>query len=136
MPTVAISPNIIGRLQPGAGNQSAIPSSEVSSTRTTGQRLNGLERSSQRVRHRQLVCTRRRTGAGSRSQQATRASTTTRSAPSNHTICATRLCALRDKIPRISPQPISTPPAIPTGTARTRSRKAPPRLQAWPMTIR
>jgi hypothetical protein len=36
MPTVAINASIIGRLQPGAGNQSAIPSNEVSSTSTTG----------------------------------------------------------------------------------------------------
>jgi hypothetical protein len=55
MPTVAINPSIVGRLQSAAGNQSAIPSNEVSSTSTTGQKLSALERNSPRVRHRQLA---------------------------------------------------------------------------------
>lgn len=136
MPTVAISPNIIGRLQPGAGNQSANPSRAVSSTKTTGQRLNGRDRSSQRLRHRQLVRSRRRAGAGSRSQQATKASTTRNRAPRASRIWATRLFTLSDSRPRISPQPTTTTPARPRGTARSRVRKALPRFQARPMAIR
>jgi hypothetical protein len=87
MPTVAINPSIIGRLQPGAGNQSAIPSSEVSSTRTTGHKLSALERNSPRVRHRQLVWALRRCSAGNWCQPASRASTTMQSAPSASNTC-------------------------------------------------
>jgi hypothetical protein len=80
MPTVAINPIIIGRLQSDAGNQSANPSSAESSTNTTGQRPNGRERISLRVRHRQLIWVRRRAENGSRSQQVTSASTMRKSA--------------------------------------------------------
>ena len=55
MPTAAIVLSIKARLQPVPGNQSVIPSNEVSSTRATGQRLNVRERSSHRVRHRKQV---------------------------------------------------------------------------------
>lgn len=55
MPTVAIIASIIGRVQPGAGNQSESPSKEVRSTKTTGQRLKARERNSRRVRHLQVV---------------------------------------------------------------------------------
>ena len=109
------------------------PSKAVSSTKTTGQRLNGRERISLRVRQRQLVCVRRCAEIGSRSQQATSASTTRKSAHSASRIWATRLWTLRDIRPRISPQPIITTPARPRGTARSRIRKAIPRFQARPM---
>ncbi|MFO0137246.1 MAG: hypothetical protein ACK535_04375 [Cyanobacteriota bacterium] len=82
MPTVAINPSIIGRLQSAAGNQSAIPSNEVSSTSTTGHRLKALERNSPRVRHRQLARALRRFSADNWCQPASRASTTMQSAPS------------------------------------------------------
>ena len=55
MPTVAINPSIIGRLQPGAGIYFAIPSNEVSSTSTTGHRLRALDINRPRVCHRDWV---------------------------------------------------------------------------------
>jgi hypothetical protein len=89
MPTVAINPSIIGRLQPAAGNQSAIPSNEVSSTSTTGHRLKALERNSPRVRHRQLAWALRRCSDGNWSQPASRAATTIQSARSASNTCPT-----------------------------------------------
>ena len=136
MPTVAISPTIIGRLQPGAENQSANPSNAVSNTNTTGQRLNGRDRSSQRLRHRQLVRRRRWAGAGSLSQQATKASTTRNSAPRASRIWVTRLWTLMESTPRTNPQPITRTAARPRGTARSRIRKALPCFQARPMVSR
>jgi hypothetical protein len=89
MPTVAINPSIIGRLQPGAGNQSAIPSNEVSSTRTTGHKLSALERNSPRVLHRQLAWAFRRCSVDNWSHPASRASTTMQSATSASSTCPT-----------------------------------------------
>jgi hypothetical protein len=89
MPTVAINPNIISRLQPGAGNQSAIPSNEVSSTRTTGHKLRALERNSPRDRHRQLAWAFRRCSADNWSHPASRAPTTMQSATSASNTCPT-----------------------------------------------
>lgn len=133
MPTVAISPTIIGRLQPGAGNQSANPSRAVRSTNTTGQRLNARDRISHRLRHRQLVRRRRWAGAGNWSQQATKASTTRNSAPRASRIWVTRLRTLMDSTPRTNPQPTAKTAARPRGTANSRTRKALPRFQARPM---
>ena len=82
MPTVAINPSIIGRLQPGAGIHFAIPSNEVSSTRTTCHKLSALERNSPRVRHRQLAWTFRRCSVDNWCHPASRASTTMQSATS------------------------------------------------------
>jgi hypothetical protein len=89
MPTVSINASIISRLQPAAGNQSAIPSNEVSSTSTTGQKLRALERNSPRVRHRQLAWAWRRCSAGNWCQPASRAATTIQSATSASNTCPT-----------------------------------------------
>ena len=122
MPTVAISPSIIGRLQPAAGNQSAIPSNEVSSTSTTGHKPKALERNSPRVRHRQLALALalRRCSADNWCHPASRASTTMQSAPSAISSCPTLVCHPKERMARTRAQPSSKAPASPRGTASSR----------------
>jgi hypothetical protein len=136
MPTVAINPSIIGRLQPAAGNQSAIPSNEVSSTRTTGHKLSALERNSPRVRHRQLAWAFRRCSVDNCSHPASRASTTMQSAPSASSSCPTLVCRPKERMARTRAQPNSKTPASPMGTASSRNANLHPVVHARRMVIR